>query len=91
MRFVIAIGLALLSSAAIAQDRYNLAVTPEQLGLIRKGLIKLPFEEAFPILNDIAQQAVQQERIAADERSKAENERLEKAIQDRMKSQEPRN
>lgn len=82
------LGLALLSSAAIAQDRYNLAVTPEQLNLIRKGLIKLPFEEVFPVLNDIAQQALAQEKAVADARLKGDNERLEKAIEDRLKQQE---
>lgn len=63
MKKLIVICAFLFSSAAMAQDA-TLTVNQAELGLIGKGLGKLTFDEAAPLINKLQGQVIEQQKKA---------------------------
>lgn len=54
---LVAVALSLAANAASAQEiTFKLEVSQATLNLIAQGIMKLPYEQAAPILNDLKRQ-----------------------------------
>lgn len=87
-RFLIVAAALFAAGAAIAQDAkpipvlvdpVPLTVSRATLQVIGKGVMKLPYEEAAPVLNDLQAQLTKADQAATEEARKIEEEKAKAA------------